>query len=561
MRKTKKTNNLKVQAISGTYVVFLGFNLPESECENLLGFSIHRSDNNKEAYYLTGMKTFKETNPGFPPGSVYSTEFHPIQDFQWADYSAKPGVKYTYTVSALKGTPKDIQTYAETKVSIITESPESNIHEVYFNRGIAASQEYERRFGNVNPTLSPNSGVIQKWLSRGLYEALEKYISETNKNHSLRIAAYEFHYEPLLNLIKETIDRGVDIKIVFDYRKAQGPKEKNKKAVLKAGLKPYCTERTEGKSYISHNKFIVKLELGEPISVWTGGTNFSESGIFGHSNVAHIVKDKTISKDFLKYWSYLDSDLTVSELKNKILEYNKLPDINNIPELSSVFSPRPKSSNSMNLYTNLALSSRKGLFITFAFGINAVFKEVYKNSLSKLRFALLEKKTRPMKTGSPERLAEEKSIDILRFDKKNIFAIGTLIKTANKLEGWVKENLTGLNRNVKYIHNKFMLIDPLSNNPIVIVGSANFSDASTFKNDENMIIIKGNTQVADIYFGEYMRLFNHHSFRESINNGWINKDKSIRYLKDNTDKVKWWEDHFGDTVRSSERKYFSKSAK
>ena len=40
-----------------------------------------------------------------------------------------------------------------------------------------------------------------------------------------------------------------------------------------------------------------------------------------------------------------------------------------------------------------------------------------------------------------------------------------------------------------------MLVDPLSDNPIVVAGSANFSDASTKQNDENMIVVVGNKKV------------------------------------------------------------------
>lgn len=61
-----------------------------------------------------------------------------------------------------------------------------------------------------------------------------------------------------------------------------------------------------------------------------------------------------------------------------------------------------------------------------------------------------------------------------------------------------------------------MLIDPLGEDPIVVAGSANFSAASVKDNDENMIIVRGNKRVADIYIGEFMRLFSHHSFRKSL---------------------------------------------
>jgi len=104
MRTTKTTNGLKVNAIAGTYVVMFGFDLPEAECSGLLGFSIHRVDPaENEAGYLKAMKVFTETDPGFPTGSLYSTRDHPIQSFQWADYSAKPGHSYTYTITANKG--------------------------------------------------------------------------------------------------------------------------------------------------------------------------------------------------------------------------------------------------------------------------------------------------------------------------------------------------------------------------------------------------------------------------------------------------------------------------
>ena len=151
--------------------------------------------------------------------------------------------------------------------------------------------------------------------------------------------------------------------------------------------------------------------------------------------------------------------------------------------------------------------------MTFAFGINDIFKEVYRTSSAPLRFALLEKKTRTFKRSEEQqRIAEERAIDRLRFHKANVFAIGSIIRD-DALEGWVKERLTGLNKNVNYVHNKFMLIDPLSSNPTVVAGSANFSNASTTNNDENMLVIKGNKRVADIYFGEFMRLYSHHAFR------------------------------------------------
>jgi phosphatidylserine/phosphatidylglycerophosphate/cardiolipin synthase-like enzyme len=102
-----------------------------------------------------------------------------------------------------------------------------------------------------------------------------------------------------------------------------------------------------------------------------------------------------------------------------------------------------------------------------------------------------------------------------------------------------------------------MLIDPLGAHPTVVIGSANFSAASTDTNDENMIVIKGNDQVADVYLGEFMRLFSHYAFRESLqfkdhstpeealkrkylvdNSGWIDGNKpSASYFHPGNDRT------------------------
>ena len=296
---------------------------------------------------------------------------------------------------------------------------------------------------------------------------------------------------------------------------------------------------------------MVKLEDGQPIAVWTGGTNFSEGGIFGHSNVAHVVEENAIAQKYLDYWTALSGNPKSGAMKKQVELISSIPPMPVPLGTSVLFSPR-KNLDALQFYANLALSATNGLFMTFAFGINQIFKNVYRTSTAPFRLALLEKTTRPMKDG-PEKKAEERLIQDLRNMPQNVFAVGDFIRT-NKFDGWVKEKLSGLNKNVKFVHNKFMLVDPLTEDPIVIAGSANFSDASTKNNDENMIIVRGNTRIADIYLGEFMRLFSHHSFRESLK--WRRPDEPPKPLL----LGDWWKDSFGNTPRSSRRKYFAQVA-
>lgn len=546
MRIQRTDNGLSLSAVAGTYVVFLGIDMAPADCEGLMGFAIHRTEKETGARgFMPGTKRFEGSTDGERPDGRYSTQHQPLQTFWWADYTAEPGREYTYRVIARTGTPGDLRDAREVDVAVRTEASEDGHHNVYFNRGVAGSQAYARQFGNRPPDEVEN-GEAFTWLSRGLYEALEAFVNDcVPGRHRLRIAAYEFRYPRFLQTIRAAVDRGVDVRVVYDARD-DDMAEANDTAVLAAGLSGVASRRTRPKSYIAHNKFIVKLDHDLPVAVWTGGTNFSEGGIFGHSNVALVAADETVARAFLDYWTALSEDPDSGAIKDRVEALTPLP-VGELPTGTTViFSPRHDES-ALSWYADLAMRADKGVFMTFAFGMHDVFKEVYRNNASPFRSALFEAATRPMEDG-PARDAERERIQELRNLKANLFAIGNLVRT-DRFDGWLQESLSGLNSHVKYVHNKFMLLNPLTRDPIVVTGSANFSTASTIRNDENMLVIRGDTRVADIYFGEFMRLYSHHAFRESLS--WKQPERWLR-------QDSWWREYFGDTHRSARRQFFAK---
>jgi phosphatidylserine/phosphatidylglycerophosphate/cardiolipin synthase-like enzyme len=123
------------------------------------------------------------------------------------------------------------------------------------------------------------------------------------------------------------------------------------------------------------------------------------------------------------------------------------------------------------------------------------------------------------------------------------------------MEHFIGESLTGFNRNA-YIHDKFMLVDPLGKGPIVATGSANFSGPSQYANDENMVVIRGSTRVADIYFGEFMRIFDHLYSRYIVAK--MKKagtsDPNAGFLKE--DANEWVPQHFTEGRKELRRRYF-----
>jgi phosphatidylserine/phosphatidylglycerophosphate/cardiolipin synthase-like enzyme len=64
-----------------------------------------------------------------------------------------------------------------------------------------------------------------------------------------------------------------------------------------------------------------------------------------------------------------------------------------------------------------------------------------------------------------------------------------------------------------HIHHKFIIIDAETDAPTIYSGSANLSNNSTHKNDENLLEIKGNPELARTYFAEFLRLYEHYRAR------------------------------------------------
>ena len=67
-----------------------------------------------------------------------------------------------------------------------------------------------------------------------------------------------------------------------------------------------------------------------------------------------------------------------------------------------------------------------------------------------------------------------------------------------------------------------------------------------------MLIIRGDTRVADIYLGEFMRLYSHFAFRDFLNSS--KKDEEVQAEVSHLDeKDKWWKAYFGESFQSSQR--------
>ena len=463
MRARSVSGGVTVQAIAGSNGVFLGFDLDQALLAGCLGFAIYRTDHTEgEAYWLSGFKTFRSVVPAPDPTKMYTSDSFPIQSFWWGDYSAKPAHDYTYRVVPRYGAPGALtaQDGVEATVSVSTGNPDVGTHGIYFNRGVAASQAYARKFGGKPADLpEPKRTAAMRWLSRGLDEALLAFVGQAaGPGNALRAAVFEFTEPGALAAFQAAHAAGADVRVVY-HAKDDDTGHSNEQAIAASGIdRAILIPRAHPK--LAHNKFIVYAAQAadgglSPVSVWTGSTNLSLGGIFGHSNVGHAVRDPAIAARYLPYWTELATDPQVKDLRTWTGANNGF-DVATMAAsgVHTVFSPRSGLA-ALNWYAQQFTGApQHAAHITLPFGLTKVFEtqlEAYQGQA--LHFLMLDARDNNQ--------AQWQNLPGV------LLAVGAT-GGPDELSNWARETLTGFNVHVPYLHTKIILVDPLSADPSIL---------------------------------------------------------------------------------------------
>ncbi|MGF6330931.1 phosphatidylserine/phosphatidylglycerophosphate/cardiolipin synthase-like enzyme [Pseudomonas sp. BS3782 TE3695] len=498
-------DDFRVKAYAGTNGVLLAIDLAEPRRKGLLGFAIEKQQGSKPWLFLFNSLTFPGKAHTFPQFRATPSDAAPLQKFRWADYAVNPGVTIHYRVHLAYGTADAPQLGEFLEVTLTTDNGLPAGQSVIFNRAVAASQAFQRKFADLDALLSANKKLAieewpdaaRQWLENGLLARLLGFIERAEDDQwALDIAIYEYQLQVIVDAVNAAFERGVKVRVLYHAQPDEDTTALNEARLEKI---PAANKRGRVTHNIFHNKFMVLSRLDaagqhQPEAVLCGSTNFTANGVYRQANVVHVLDDARVSASYLQTFEQVwGTPADVGATREWLTENNPMQ-----PEqaLFAGFSPR-SGQGDLREFVDIINAAKKDLLFVTAFALpdevlNALLGLPHDDIL---RYGL-------QNTVS--------SITGFHADRTAQFAATALLNTG--LEGWLKENMKGQKGRL-LVHTKAIVVDFTSDKPTIISGSHNLSEAASNGNDENYLIIRGDTDLADRYGLELLRFYEHYRFR------------------------------------------------
>lgn len=537
-------DDFRVKAYAGTNGVLLAMDLAEPRRKGLLGFAIEKQQGPKPWLFLFNSLTFPGKVHTFPQFHATPSDIAPLQKFRWADYAVNPGMTIHYRIHLAYGSVDAPQLGEFLEVTVTSDNGQPNNQSVIFNRAVAASQAFQRKFPELDAMISANKNlpieawpdVPRQWLENGLLGRLLGFIERAvDGQWALDIAIYEYELQAIVDAVNAAFERGVNVRVLYHAQPGDEDTTLNETSLEKI---PAENKRGRVTHNIFHNKFMVLSRLDaagqrQPEAVLCGSTNFTPNGVYRQANVVHVLDDTRVSASYLHTFEQIWANpADVGATRNWITQNNPM---DSLQPMFAGFSPR-SGKGDLQAFVEIINAAKKDVLFVTAFALpddilNALLGQPHDDIL---RYGLQNTASR---------------ITGFHADRTAEFAATALLNTG--LEGWLRENMKGQKGNL-LVHTKAVVTDFTSDAPTIISGSHNLSAAASNGNDENYLIIRGDTDLADRYGLELLRFYEHYRFR------YFAKKLALKQVQPLAADDSWTDDYYLDgDLRQLSRLRFS----
>ncbi len=529
---------------------------------NLEGFAIQRQLTRGGSTETTWIDNYAPPGPAtYQNGQLAPSDQRPFRAFTWTDHSVSRGDRVRYrVVPFLAGTtaPSIALASAWSRWLSIDQSPTAT-YRAFFNRGFVISQFVSRYLDEHYPHLDRLAALtqfktditaqlenrIRQFLSGEVRTALLGVLDEANASgHEVYAALFELSDPELIAHLctlggqAHVVLANGSIKVKTDRRtgkatetEAQARKrDENKDARKKlkdAGVDVELEHRFVAPKPLAHNKFLVVADkTGNPLRAWTGSTNWTTTGLCTQLNNALLIDDPAVAACYLAQWHELRNAGSTHPSKLAKANNTAIEVGGTTPKTvrSSVHFTRAQGKVDLTALGEIVRSAKEGvLFLMFQPGPAGVLKDVL--DLQKAKPKLLVRGVVSTLPNGPEdeQSGPTTTVTITLHGAPHPALDGARTYDVVQPEGkahpsawWAAETTRSQFMHAigfAIIHSKVLLIDPFTEDPTIVTGSHNFSGAASTKNDENFIIVKGDTALAEAYAVNIDSAWRHYASR------------------------------------------------
>jgi phosphatidylserine/phosphatidylglycerophosphate/cardiolipin synthase-like enzyme len=526
---------VKARSYLSPTLVLLAFDWSDGEAiakdpekNDFLGFAVLRRPGfrNEQESWLPNRLGFE--GPA-EEGKDLPSDRNPIQKFLWWDArinTADRGKTFNYTVTPVRGTP-DAPRLVESAAKMLEVTIPTEVeHKIgtFFNRAVVSSQAFIKAFGD-----KPAGEKLERalaWLANGMEAVIPSFIAG-----SPAVDGAIYHLSDDHWVVPALAEYGGPASFV--YHSKDGASDA---AVEELGRRTNLSFVPRTRGNLMHNKFLVRRRNGQSEAVLTGSANFTTKGLTSQANLLHTWDSPELAELFQKRQELLAENPTPKEAKGKA-GWSDEVEVGDA-RVRVFFAPEPDDGRlALDEVVGAVGKARQSvIFCLFSSTDeplrNACFEAGDKG---KMMFGLINRIGKP-KPDAADNASTRTTVAVYHRSKENrdvysydLFRRGKQppgfwwevgsIRTAVRKEA-DDEPLEEEGRKQPpevYIHHKFLVIDAETDNPVIYTGSANFSNNSNYKNDENLLEIRSCPRLARIYLAEFLRLYEHYRARAQFN--------------------------------------------
>lgn len=499
--------------------------IPGPVIKNCRGFAIYRKAKGQTDLQAEAIPT----GVGFqgdahPEGEMRPSTEWPIQKFIWTDYFVRQGDEVAYKVvpmvfesGILSGDLERASDWSDWfKIGNTGDA------QVFFNRGLVSSQFVARRMLTIPPAeqvkklktlLADPGSEIRTFMGGDLAAQILRMLEGvlTDKTLKIYLALYELEEIELIKKLNAIGKRAYVILANGAFGEELDPQAETAALLTKVNL----TRRIVETPHFAHNKFAVITRTGgdgieHPIEVFTGSTNWTPNGLFTQVNNGLVLCDQMVAAYYLQQWQVMLADCVNGKgtYGKAFREFNSSVKSNLDGSIQTYFTPVPKLID-MEAANALIRGAKQGiLFLMFKPGVEGKSLMLYDTILEMAAKGDLlvngVMNNDPGGTANPtitflhKNTEQKASLDVV---------LPGSIDTA--FESWMRE----MSKKNVTIHSKTIVIDPFSDDPIIIVGSHNMGSKASKSNDDNLNIIRGNKKLAEAYALHMSAVYHHYRWR------------------------------------------------